>query len=295
MLSREGRPKGAPGRNGVLFRFARLVAIALLVAVAGIVIGAASRPHSVELSFSGPLLGGVAILGLLVLGGAAGILLGYSRSPFWAAGPYPQGNGPAKSRLPWGVRAVLILMPMAFLVFLIASAGALTGGNAQRPEEPVGSPIIPYDPNSPGDNGVALLIAFIVVAITSSVVTATLFRERKPAPRPSPGAEESVAAILDEGLDALMAEHDPRRAVIAAYVAMERALARKGWARRAHEAPTEYLARVLGVAPGRAQDLGRLVGLYEMARFSEHPVSPAMRDAAVDSVRRLRAELQGPA
>ena len=69
-------------------------------------------------------------------------------------------------------------------------------------------------------------------------------------------------------------------------------MARKGWARRAHEAPTEHLARVLGVAPAGARDLDELVDLYEFARFSEHVVTPAMRDTAVDAVRRLRADLE---
>ena len=82
--------------------------------------------------------------------------------------------------------------------------------------------------------------------------------------------------------------------MIAAYVAMERAMACKGRPRRPHEAPTEYLARVLGVAPSRAEDLDELVGLYELARFSVHTVTASMRDAAVDAVRRLRAELQDP-
>jgi hypothetical protein len=122
-----------------------------------------------------------------------------------------------------------------------------------------------------------------------------LFRSRPPAARLETPHTESVVAILDEGLDALLAERDPRKAVISAYVAMERAMARRGWARRPHEAPTEYLTRVLNVAPSRARDLDGLVNLYEFARFSEHTVTAAMREDAVGSVRRLRAELEEPA
>jgi hypothetical protein len=150
----------------------------------------------------------------------------------------------------------------------------------------------------PGSVGAAgtdafLIVAALVVAVAWFLVGAFLFR--RPVPEPIPvESRESVVEILDEGLGALLAERDPRKAVIAAYVAMERAMARKGWARQPHEAPTEYLAHVLGVAPGRAGDLDELVRLYELARFSEHTVTGEMRDAAVDAVRRLRADLQEP-
>ena len=56
--------------------------------------------------------------------------------------------------------------------------------------------------------------------------------------------------------------------------------------------PFEGTARVLGVAPSRAADLDELVRLYEVARFSEHAVTTSMRDAAIDAVRGLRAELR---
>jgi hypothetical protein len=133
------------------------------------------------------------------------------------------------------------------------------------------------------------------VAVTAGLVAAVLFRKTPPTVSIQVATPQDAAAeILDEGLGALLAERDPRRAVIAAYVAMERAMARQGKPRRAHEAPTEYLARVLGVAPSRAADLDQLVGLYELARFSEHAVTASMRDAAIDAVRGLRTELQEP-
>ena len=126
------------------------------------------------------------------------------------------------------------------------------------------------------------------------LVAAFLFRKPRIAEEVPSGHGHTAVEILDEGLGALLAERDPRRAVIGAYVAMERAMARQGWARRPHEAPTEYLAHVLGVAPSRAGDLDELVGLYEFARFSEHTVTDGMRESAVAVVRRLRMDLQEP-
>jgi hypothetical protein len=55
---------------------------------------------------------------------------------------------------------------------------------------------------------------------------------------------DEVTALVDETLDDLRAEPDPRRAVIAAYARMERALAAYELPRRPFEAPLEYLERV---------------------------------------------------
>jgi hypothetical protein len=264
------------------------------VAVAAIAIGAASRPHSVELSLSAPELGEVAVLAVLVLAGALGLLLGANRYPIWVVDPNrAMSIRVKKSRLPWAARTLLFLLPFMVLAFLIAASRRLADGSS-RPAGPVpAGPLVPVIPS--GGSDVGLFVACVAVALTAALVGAALFRNPGSAARPPRAStQEAAAEILDEGLGALLAERDPRRAVIAAYVAMERSMARRGWARRPHEAPTEYLARVLGVAPSRARDLDELVGLYEFARFSEHDVTASMRDAAVDSVRRLRAELREP-
>jgi len=56
---------------------------------------------------------------------------------------------------------------------------------------------------------------------------------------------QELANLVDETLDDLRAEADPRKAVIAAYARMERILGVHGLERRASEAPLEYLTRVL--------------------------------------------------
>jgi hypothetical protein len=199
-----------------------------------------------------------------------------------------------KSQLPWGVRAVLTLFPFAVLALVLASAHRLSTGDKGPSLPNVPRPVVPAGAAASGDAG-SLVLACLVVAVTAGLVAAVLFRKTPPiASIPVAAPQDEAAEILDEGLGALLAERDPRRAVIAAYVAMERAMARQGKPRRAHEAPTEYLARVLGVAPSRAAELDQLVGLYELARFSEHDVTASMRDAAIDAVRGLRAELQEP-
>src|SRR6185436_20256727 len=62
---------------------------------------------------------------------------------------------------------------------------------------------------------------------------------------PLEGDEEALAEelelLLDDALDDLRDEPDPRKAVIAAYARMERAFARFGLPREGSEAPLEYL------------------------------------------------------
>ncbi len=273
----------------------RLIAVAALVVVAGIAVGAASRPHSVDVSLSAAQPGEAAVLILLVLAGAIGLLLGANRYPMWGRNPHGAvGVVTPKSRIPWAVRAVLVLLPIAVVAFALAAAKRFSRGD-ESPLPVLPQPAIPANGAEASGGAATLVVACIVVALTAGLVAAVLFRNTSLAVHvPVAARQDAATQILDEGLDAMLAERDPRKAVIAAYVAMERALARRGSARRPHEAPTEYLTRVLGVAPSRAGDLGELVRLFELARFSKHTVTASMRETAVDVVRRLRADLQEP-
>jgi hypothetical protein len=260
--------------------------------MAAIAIGDASRPHSAETSFSLPEPGDLAVPLLVALACLVGLVAGSIRLPMWTTGPSREGTRRSRRASVIVTLAALVLL----MVVVYLATWAIHRGGSQNPQGgvPTFAPI-PSEtgPTSAGDP--ALVLALIAIATVSAVIVNLAIMTRRPALTAAPARPESVVAILDEGLDALLAERDPRRAVIAAYVAMERALARRGCARRPHEAPTEYLARVLGVAPDRAGDLQQLVNLYQIARFSEHTVTKAMRDVAVDSVRRLRADLQAAA
>ncbi len=294
MPTRNGSANGltSPGPAGSS-RISRLVAVGVLVVVAAAGIGAASRPHSVDVSLTTPELGGLSVLVLLVAACFVGLLVGRNFIAAWAREPDLRDPNKNKTAIP---RVVRMLLPLFLLmVAAFVRMWAVRQDNSiQTPNAPNTGPIVPIETaNTGGDIG--LLLACIGLAIAAAVVAALFFRKQVSPTSWAPASPEGPAAILDEGLGALLAESDPRRAVIASYVAMERAMARQGWARRPAEAPTEYLGRVLRVAPNRAGDLDRLVGLYEVARFSEHPVTAEMRNVAVASVRRLRADLQVPA
>ncbi len=102
---------------------------------------------------------------------------------------------------------------------------------------------------------------------------------------------QDLAAALDESLEDLRRERDPRRAVIKAYVRMERILARHGFPRREVETPEEYAARVLRELGLGAREIRRLTRLFELARFSQHDIIPSMQEQAIAAVTAIRQEL----
>jgi heme/copper-type cytochrome/quinol oxidase subunit 2 len=101
-----------------------------------------------------------------------------------------------------------------------------------------------------------------------------------------------LADVVEETLDDLRAERDPRKAVIAAYARLERALAAYGLPRRASEAPEEYVARILGDLEVGSASVQRLTALFARAKFSQHEVDDGMKDEAIETLEQLRAELR---
>ena len=90
----------------------------------------------------------------------------------------------------------------------------------------------------------------------------------------------------------MTADPDLRRAIIAAYSRMERALAGSGMPRHPAEAPFEYIERALSDLDTSAGSAKRLTGLFEWAKFSQHEPGPQMRDEAIDALVDVRDELR---
>ena len=152
----------------------------------------------------------------------------------------------------------------------------------------------PYDPE----------FQWLPVAILAGAGVATWigFREAARRRKRRMGATTDVeladelARVLDDTLDDLRAEPDPRRAVIAAYARTERALGGYGFPRRPFEAPLEYLDRIAGPLHERQPSARRLVfeltHLFERAKFSSHTVDAEMKEDAIRTLAALRDELR---
>lgn len=89
----------------------------------------------------------------------------------------------------------------------------------------------------------------------------------------------------------LASEGSPRNAIVATWIRLEEATVAAGFEPHDWETPAEFVRRALTTYAVDEQDIGRLADLYREARFSEHPITEAHRDEAIDCLRRLRAQL----
>jgi Domain of unknown function (DUF4129) len=135
------------------------------------------------------------------------------------------------------------------------------------------------------------LVIVLGVLLGLGVLAAATRNRLGPATGPR-SAPEVIAAALDESLDDLRADPDLRRAIIAAYARMERALAAAGLPRHHAEAPLEYVERALYSLDTSSDAILRLTDLFQWARFSQHEPDPSMRDEAVDALVAVRDELR---
>jgi len=103
---------------------------------------------------------------------------------------------------------------------------------------------------------------------------------------------EQLAAELDDTLDDLRAEPDPRRAVVAAFARLERALAAAGVPRAHSETADEYVSRVLGMLEVDDRAVRRLSELFARAKFSQHQIDVEMKRHAIDALERVRDGLR---
>jgi hypothetical protein len=132
----------------------------------------------------------------------------------------------------------------------------------------------------------------VVAALGALAVAAFLLStRRRPADRDEPLTAE-VAGILDDTLDDLRAEADPRRAVIAAFARLERAFAGNGLPRTRSETAQEYVRRALAALEVHAAPAGRLAALFEVAKFSDHEVDAEMKEQAIAALQDVREDLR---
>lgn len=186
---------------------------------------------------------------------------------------------------------------------VLGDAGELRGTQLRRPDGTrvaVGDGAVldvpaPMEPD-PGQEPAAhpldgllavLLGCFALLAFAPPVVR---FAERSDVGlvqrRPeAASAPEATAASVEDGLSevlrAMLADPDPRTAVIGAYARLLTALDDAGAGRRPEEGPHEHLWRSLGPLGVRPGPVHRLAERFVQARFTPRPVTPRDRDAAI--------------
>lgn len=108
------------------------------------------------------------------------------------------------------------------------------------------------------------------------------------------GARSRLVLGLDELIEELRLDPDPRRAVIRAWARLEDLLAEHGLPRRPSEAPTSYVARVLDHLATSTAAVEGLTATFERAMFSRHAVGRADQAAAADALVAARDDLGAP-
>jgi uncharacterized protein DUF4129 len=115
----------------------------------------------------------------------------------------------------------------------------------------------------------------------------TRFQSATDDPRPRQ-LQRAVAA----GLQELRTHTDPRQAIIACYARLEYLLTDYGVPAYEHLTPQEYMGTALQDLDLPTNAFAGLVGLFELARYSLHPLDDTARRAAMTYLEQLQAHLQ---
>ncbi|WP_245673451.1 DUF4129 domain-containing protein [Nocardia lijiangensis] len=250
----------------------------------------------------------------------AGVIASQHRLPL--AMPEPDRDRD-RERRQWrlGRVGLLVLAALAGLSLVLAAASAVFFVGVRREVQPAaptpatgqGTPpeYLPTTPPPPPGGAESLTGTGLVLTIVAAsvlvgvalvglvVVAATARRKPVAAPPPEtaapPTVVDSLARAAEMGLAAMNAPgQEPRTAIIACYVAMERGLAvDRAAAPLASDTPMEVLARAFERGALHDASARELVALFEEARFSPHSMLEWQRMRAEQLLRIVLADLQG--
>jgi len=195
------------------------------------------------------------------------------------------------------------VMPLLFLVGFYVVLALKSIGPAAPPAPSIPSsavtssaPTTAFHPPEVGRTALPLGAVLVAGCVAVFVLRARWRPSHRPVVTVPDGATpldatSSAADMVEMGIDQLRGEPDPRRAVIAAYVSMERTLERRGVARQRSDAPFGYLERALRQASVDGPAATSLTALFEQARFNRQAILPGMRDSALQALLTIREEL----
>ncbi|MGW5386593.1 DUF4129 domain-containing protein [Nocardia sp. NPDC003963] len=307
---------------------ARIVAVFALLFCAVI----ALRGHIPGMSESGDSAGGtpsaltVALMPVLLAVSIVVLLAGVIASQHRLGLAMPDlDSDETESHWRLGRFGLVVLFLLAVVGVLAAVVFAVYFIGIQRvaepaPAAPPGTPAPQHPAVPPGTEqdqpvltGTGLILAtaaagtLVAVAVTGlAVVTVnTQRRERPEAPDDAEAAggeppatdTDSLVKAAEMGLAAMnVPGQDPRTAIIACYIAMERGLIyARGLAPLASDTPMEVLARAFEHGALHEASARELVALFEEARFSPHSMLSWQRMRAEQLLRVALSDLQGTA
>jgi hypothetical protein len=199
------------------------------------------------------------------------------------------GRSSFQQRVAAGAIAIVFVVCVIVLVVRARNENGLPDIASSLGQPPASKGKVPGTEPEHASTSQMATVALITLLAGAAAVFLLLRSHRMPIRARS--SREQIALALDEAVDDLRAEPDPRRAVVAAYARMERTMAIYGAPREPWEAPNEYLARTLReLGVGVAAE--ELTSLFEHARFSEHAITETEREAAIDALLAVRDDLR---
>lgn len=209
----------------------------------------------------------------------------------------PPERAPTPIEVSWIWKVVAILEPTALGAALIVAAviGTRSARNTARFGSGAFGLAPPRTPLSRRTRGGFVLpswlpwTALAILAVAVGLGLFALWRRRERTGTEASETAMASRAAVEAAIGALEAESDPRRAVIAAYAAMQRTLGERGVVRSPAEAPREYLERALVTSRATEREARTLTGLFEEARYSTHPIPERLREVALSALRSLKA------
>jgi hypothetical protein len=204
--------------------------------------------------------------------------------------PRPIRPSPWTTALVAFVMASLVAIPIALVLWA-------RGRGALRPPpfrlghlHPSVTPASPPPPWQGWTWGPALLL---VATILAAAMVSFVARRRRLEPARSPRSAR-MAGVVRRSIDDIRREPDPRHAVIAAYARMEEGLEESGWPRPPSSAPFEYVEGALERMSVPPTPTRSLTELFEIARFSPHPVNDEMKERAIAALVEVDQALREP-
>jgi hypothetical protein len=102
---------------------------------------------------------------------------------------------------------------------------------------------------------------------------------------------QELIEAMTLGIEDLVSEPDPRRAVIACYRRLEQMLRQQGLPRRVYQTPGEYMRIVLCHFSLPTAPCTQLTRLFERARFSQHTLDTIDKAQAIAALTTIRESL----
>ena len=101
-----------------------------------------------------------------------------------------------------------------------------------------------------------------------------------------------LGTAVDDSAEDLRSDPDARRAIVRCYARFERAAADSGVERKPWSTPMEFMREALRRLPVPRTAVPTLTGLFELARFSQHPLGPTERDQALEALDEIRTAMR---